>query len=204
MFIQHNLWFFHLQKTKSKREMNFTQGTAGIFPTCNLKAIFQKKDDGESFQQWARGDKPHTPALSSGSWQEEKQMLAASCFPCCQGQVKFNSLVLTLETIYYQVPPTKPLPTSLRSSPATVQSPTLHSCDSMWGDSCHIHTVVSWLSASTHVFPPLLESPALVSIPSSSGQASISTSVRPHVFVSSLFALNYPVFSSDPALDWET
>lgn len=55
------------EERERKREMNFTQGTAGLFPTCNFKAIFQKKDDGESFQQWARGDKPHTPALSSGS-----------------------------------------------------------------------------------------------------------------------------------------
>lgn len=191
MFIQHSLWFFHLRKRE--REMSFPQGTvslSGGISNMQSQGSIPKEGWRESFEQWARSDKPPTSALSSGSWQEEKWMLAASCFPCCQGQAKFNSLVLTLDTTYYQVPPTKPLPPSLCSSPANVQSPTLHSCDTMWGDSCHIHTVVSWLSASTHAFPPVLESPASASTPSSSGQAPISTSIHPHIFfVSVLFVL---------------
>lgn len=55
----------------------------------------------------------------------KKQMLTASCFPYCQGQAILNTLVLTLETTAHQVPPTKLHATSLRSSSAVIQIPSL-------------------------------------------------------------------------------
>ena len=55
----------------------------------------------------------------------KKQMLTASYFPYCQGQAIVNTLVLTLETTAHQVPPTKLHATSLRSSSAVIQIPSL-------------------------------------------------------------------------------
>lgn len=164
-------------------------------PVSGTKLQGGTRKMGGNFEQWASGHKPHRPGLPSGSWQKEDQVLTASCFPRCQGQAILNILVLALETTYYQVPPTKPLPTSLRYLLPRPDSHLLSS-DTMCGDSPHIHSMVSWLSASTYAFPPLLVSPALDSTQSSSGQAPISrdlspTSLHPRVsFLYIPFVLN--------------
>lgn len=107
-----------------------------------------------SFEKWASSHKPPCRVFPLAVDKRENRVPTASYFPCCQGQATLNTLVLTLETTYQQAPATKLLPTSLGSAPVPVHTPTLHCSDTMWGDSAHSHTMVSWLPASTSVFLP--------------------------------------------------